>query len=273
MKGQIGIVFLFIILGVIAYLFWSGLIQFPGAPTGRVKKGEGVTLSLDYELEVESQKTLTLKVNVSNDGDYDANDIFVKLYGLSGDWKVNEEPFPGTVIQTIEELKKGKSKLIRWKLRAPSELVEFTYPFTVQIEYPYLTTYKALIKVVSETYAEEEKEKGEIVEEAVTAGPLGVQMIAPTEGFISTDTIIPVEIRVKNIGGGILSYAKIEESRNIICPGINFREDLEFKKEVTVECDLKVGSVEKYINLPVNLTLSYTYFLESEGEIKVLPKD
>ena len=275
MKGQlaVGILIIAAIIAAIFFLSGGNFQQFiqPTEAGGGGGVGVGVIIqNLDYKSTIKPEKTFKLTAEIANDGDFDAKNCIVSLSGFSSEWKIKEDDQELTFTISTKKINisKGDSEKVKWYLKAPT--TELTYPFTVSVKYPYNTTFNALIKVVSESYAEEREEKGGIVSAKTSKGPLSVE-ISSDNDFILDDTKIPVELTISNVGGGFIQNNKvtIDGLKNIECEKnvIDF-EDIT-TSEVTIDCDLAPGSMSTYKNLPVSINLTYTYQIEAEGMVEV----
>ena len=218
---------------------------------------------------VKPGRSCRLTVELSNEGDFDVEDCKVILSGLSAEWKVDDKSFSEFVEKEID-IGKGDTEKVKWNLKAPDR--ELSYPFTITISYPYKTVFDALIKVVSESYAEERNEKGGVVSAKVTKGPLSIEIRSDND-FVSEENI-PVEVTVTNVGGGIIEGNKVSidlsNSEGIKCETNLIEFEDATTTEATIDCELITKKkVTTYENLPVSLTLTYYYQIEEEGNIEV----
>jgi len=272
MKGQgyIGVLIIILVIAAIFFLSGGNFQQFVQPTEAGGGVGVGVIIqNLDYKSTIKPEKTFKLTAEIANDGDFDAKNCIVNLSGFSSEWKIKEDDQESTFTISTKKINisKGDSEKVRWYLKAPT--TELTYPFTVSVTYPYKTTFNALIKVVSESYAEEREEKGGIVSAKTSKGPLSVEISSDNDFILEGK--IPVELTISNAGGGFIQNNKVTLGglKNIECEkNVTDFEDIT-TREVTIDCDLTPGNVSTYKNLPVSINLTYTYQIEAEGMVEV----
>jgi hypothetical protein len=281
MKGQAGAavaILLLIVVGLVVWGVYTGMVEIPGFKPPVVKKWKGLVMHLDYPVKIGSGQEGELIINLTNDGDSDATLVNATLWGLSDKWRakiiLDEKEgewfkFKEKSKILVGDIKSGEYKTVGWRLEAPEVKEEQEYPFEVEVEYGYSSTFKALIKVVSKEYYEETGETGGIISQSTSDGPLKME-ITPIE-FVDGKKV-KVNITINNVGGGEIKNdkLKVEGVKGIKCD----TKMVTFENEATyVVCDLELPKgIERYRNIEVSVKAPYyVYVISEEGKIKVSP--
>lgn len=282
-------------------VFFSGCLQ-----GGGVSQGYGIEIKNfgTYYPKLESGDDFDITVDVQNKGGTTANNIYAYLYGISpSKWRLrgsNPTLISNELQGPDEEMDvEGESDFISWNLVAPelSEGVTFTYNPKVRVFYTYETTASTSIPILSRAEYKRlvgrDKELPKQKATQVTKGPIGVEINTRSpviaRGGLEDFRIV---VKVKNLMGGgafhpdyINSVPQIPEDRinemkikieapdvtPIDCSAYNYPEVISLRRgiETVYNCELGISNVITRRDVPINVKLTYGYFLDETTEVTV----
>lgn len=277
-----------LLLLVISVVFIAGCIGQPeeerkGVATGvRIKSfgTEGIT-------EIYSEESVTFSLTVENIGEEDATDVKAKLFGLGSDWEWEKGYKDMGDLYAMPE----STGFMQWSPKSPSLKVDNTYTASVRVAYGYKTTARGYIKVYNMAYLNslplEERQKimkspgieGFTVTDApVTASLVG---LAGPLFYREGEKEVRINIQIQNIGQGA-AYLDSEEDRKVTIESITINEEQcenEIPESVTLPrgsgarsltCEYTFEDITDFVKIPIEIDLSYNYFIDGSSSIKVL---
>jgi len=195
---------------------------------------------------------------------------------------------------------KGEETIIELTLKAPpGKGTDVTYDTSVRVFYDYATVSDTLLRFVSSQYAKTapNAQRG-VVSSASTSGPLLVTTTARTSTITSGTNFGRIQFEIQNIGGGRVftggldtnnnpvsldSLTKIEVTGAKTCSGVSFDSDnvirltpektslrLAGGKSKIVSCDVDLSNLVNFKDVGLNVTISYSYFVDSATTVTVL---
>jgi len=290
-----------LLASILAVVFLSGCIgqtpSVPGVATGVIIKSFAPDMP-----EVFSDDPVTFMLNVENVGGEDAYNVQAKLFGLGTDWTGDDwintaqrtQTVPGILERSQPDLNiPGGSGDLQWDLKAPDGLkVDNTYTAGVRLYYDYKTTALAHVKVYSNDYLRSNPTQAETIMKSsgidtftVTSAPITIELAGLARPLIvkGSNQQASITILVKNIGQGspwlnsesdmTVTVTKIyinNEDKLTACMGSDKTARLPRSGSKSISCTFTVPSVDSYTTIPVEIELSYKYFLDGSASIKVL---
>ena len=292
MKNQISVL-LASVLVVVALSGCIGQEAGRGAATGVIIKSFGPDMS-----EVFSSDPVTFTLSVENVGGEDATDVEAKLFGLGTDWTGDDWVNIGSRTKYIGFLERSQPEYkapggfgdAQWDVEAPVGLkVDNTYSAGVRLYYGYSTTALANIKIYSNDYLRSNPEEAEKIMKSsgiesftVTDAPITIELAGLARPLIyrGSGQTASITALLSNMGQG-KPYDDEENDMEVTVTGfkvnnVNCVEDaadiyrLPRAGKKSVPCRFNIPSVDSYTTIPVEITLSYNYFIDDTSSIKVL---
>lgn len=280
-KGQAGLIIIavVVVLAIIIFMFSSSgpTTTFPTGGIG----GKGSALNIEqlrFKPEVFSGESIVIEVKIKNRGIYDAKNVVLNLLGLTDEWKIDGEPLtsnhPKRTVSFPTLLGdpklNGEEQIAIWQLTVPNKVTTLTYPFTIKLNYDYKSRYEALVRTVSPTF----REKGRLLDQKITPGPIVVSLKSDEWRVIGTFT--SVELTITNSGGGevVDRIITLKNLKNIECPQTTLTfstKDSQIEKEITTTCKILTGSVQEFNDIEISFDLEYRYSIKQDKSIKVKP--
>jgi hypothetical protein len=281
---------------LLLFVFLSGCTLLPGSQPsgdGGKKQAIGVIIkSFKSDVsEIFSGDSVTFSLTVENVGEEDATEVKAKLIGLGTDWsgEVNE-------IKDISDLQKrlpnspGGISDVQWDVTSPENLkVDNTYTAGVMVYYKYASNAHGKIKVISNDYIKTHPQEADkilktsgIESFTATKAPIEISIAGAPMPFIYRESgqTASISIQLKNVGQG---YPYLEEQKdrkvNIEKITVNGEECLNDIPSVvsiptdsykTITCKFNLPEVSEYTTIPLEVSLTYYYYVESSATIKVL---
>lgn len=232
------------------------------------------------------------------------------MFGLGTDWSTPTVKYYNIseLLQRSQPEYKipGGTGDASWEVTSPANMkVDNTYTAGVRVTYTYRTTALANFKVYTQEYLRTRPEQSEQIMKSsgisslvVTKAPVTVSFAGISRPIIyrTAGQKMSFTVQISDIGpgnpyfGADLANMKVNvdkiEIRNITCGGTsNGTSDctcsgwsssakevkLPRTGEKSISCTYTFNSaVEDYTTIPINVELTYNYFLESSSTIKVL---
>ena len=254
--------------------------------------------------EVFSGDSSTFSLSVENVGGEDATNVQAKLFGLGTDWAITTRSY-----NISDMLQKSQTDLkipggtgdASWDVQSPSNLkVDNTYTAGVRVTYSYKTTALGKFKVYAQDYLRTRPEENERIMSSsgieslvVTKAPVTVALAGIARPIIyrSAGQKVAITVQLSDVGPGNpylsdLPDMKVKvdkiEIRNKTCAGTSdckcsdwtgFPQDVKLPRtgEKSISCTYTFNeAVEDFTTIPINVELTYNYFVESSTTIKVL---
>jgi hypothetical protein len=291
-------VWIFTLVGIV---FLAGCIQLPGGTqTTRGGVSSGVVIKSFYAVnpEIYSGDDAYFDFTVENIGESDANNVCVKIYGLSDmewtNWQPsNKMTCPGLLNKAnpTEKLPGGIATG-EFSVKSPQGLkVDTTYTALIRVMYSYSTSGEGKIKLYNKTYLNampiEEAKKirsSSGIESFVTTKGAPVQLSLtglprPLEDGGSSRKITLV---IENVGQGG-NYLTTPDDRkvriktfkvgNTDCTSVaGFEREPALPRTGSkmITCEFTVPPVSEFTTIPVKVEIEYNYFVDTSTTIKVL---
>jgi len=284
-----------ILLSLIFLVYLSGCIgQAPaakGVATGVIIKSFKPDIP-----EIFSEDSVVFTLTVENVGEEDAHDVQAKLFGLGTDWTWDSSKQTigdGNLLKSQPKDKiPGGTGDITWNANSPSGLkVDNTYTAGVRVYYSYKTTALGTIKVYNQNYLKAKPEEAEkimkssgVASFSVTKAPVSISLAGVARPLIyrSGTQISALTILIDNVGQGN-PYRETETDMEITITkfkvsNTNCLDKISDKTprlprtgQKSVSCTFNLPTtVVEYTTIPMEVELSYKYFVDSSTTIKVL---
>jgi hypothetical protein len=276
----------------------SGCIEeeaISGTATGVIIKSFSPDIS-----EIFSEDDVTFSLTVENIGEEDATNVHAKLFGLGTDWSgidwddvANRTKWVGYLEKSQPEFKiPGGADDIQWSITSPPGLkVDNTYSAGVRLYYNYSTTALANIKIYNNDYLKSNPEDAESILKSsgidtftVTNAPVTIELAGLARPLIhraGEEQVASFTALISNIGQG-KPYMDLENDMTIEITGITIDSDKTCKNDYdttpklprtgkkSVSCQFDLPPVDSYTTIPVEIELSYKYFVDGSTSITVL---
>ena len=291
MKKHIAALLSLIVLVVAVSGCIGGEEAVSGTATGVIIKSFSPDIS-----EIFSEDDVTFSLSVENIGGEDATNVQAKLFGLGTDWSGDD--WDGNRIKWIGYLERsqpdynvpGGTGDMQWNVKSPVDLkVDNTYTAGVRLTYTYSTTALANIKIYSNEYLKTNPDKAESIMKSsgietfsVTNAPIKIELAGLARPLIyrSDGQVASITALLSNIGQG-KPYDTGEDDMTITLekmtvnkqPCSNELEDtyrIPRTGKKSIPCQFELPAIDSYTTIPVEIELSYNYFVDSSTTIKVL---
>lgn len=242
--------------------------------------------------EIYSEDSVTFTVTVENVGEEDALNVEAKLFGLGSDWSWTsgkQTIGDGTLLKSVsEEGLPGGIADYQWDVESPPNLkVDNTYTAGVRVYYSYKTTAYGTLKVYNYNYLRANPERlDEVMKSSgiasfdVTKAPVTVSLRGAARPFIyrTENQTGSITIMIEKIGRGH-QYNEAEDDRTVTIDKIkvsdttcknNETAKLPTGGEKSVSCSFTLPAADEFTTVPVEVELSYNYFVDGSSSIKVL---
>ncbi len=289
-----------LLISILAVVLISGCIgqssEATGGTKGVVIKSFGPVIS-----EIYSGDSVTFEANVENIGEEDATNIKLKLFGLGTDWTGDDWAISASRIKSdIGSLERSQSEdgiqggvgYEQWDVTSPPDLkVDNTYKASVRLYYSYKTTALANVKVYSNEYLKSNPEDAESTMTAsgidtftVTDAPITIELAGLSRPLVYRESgqESSMTVLISNIGDGKPYQNSNNEDKpyvtieSMTVHGDDCLDNIEGQYRLprsgkkSVSCRFRLPEVDSYTTIPVEIELSYNYFVDSTSSIKVL---
>lgn len=271
-------------------VFLSGCLgQAPGAPgatTGVIIKSFAPDIS-----EIYSGDSVVFSLTVENVGEEDATNVQAKLFGLGTGWAGLSSEYkyvnPSTLLKSQPEYKiPGGMGDAQWEPTSPTLRVDNTYTASVRLKYKYITSAHGDIKVYTQDYLKTRPEEAESVMKSpgissfsVSKAPITVSLTGVARPLVTAPgRTASIAVLISNIGQG----APFKTSENdmiitidsITVGGTTCVSDTEKRLprggQGSAACTFIIPNFTDYSTVPIDVQLSYSYFIDASTTIKVL---
>lgn len=263
-----------------------------GASAGVIIKSFGPDIS-----EIFSYDDVVFSLSVENVGGADAENVQAKIFGLGTDWEYTKEKQyvggDGFLEKSQPDLKiPGGIGDIQWTVTSPPDLrVDNTYTAGVRLYYDYETISLATVKVYNSDYLRTKPEEAESIMASsgvetftVTDAPVTIELAGLARPLIyrSSGQKASVTALISNVGQGVvyqddekrpevtIDYIKVYGDSDACESDVDGVVRLPRTGKKSVSCNFELESVDVYTTIPIEVKLSYKYFLDSTNSIKVL---
>jgi len=237
--------------------------------------GSGVIIrstSILPDGSVEPGIPISLNTIVQNSGIGTARNVRLEIVGLTDEWLIS----PGRT-QNIGDMfaadpsrnSPGSETSVDWTLTAPGKSNDITYSGYVRLTYSYETTLDAQIQAVSSNEYKQSGQKGGIVSQSVTSGPISISVTAPNAIISGGTGRIPIQFSIQNIGSGKVRSDRLTLT---ITGATCSRTDVTLIEgtSASLSCSINTAGVNDLKNFPISVKTSYEYRIESPISITVL---
>lgn len=239
--------------------------------------------------EIYSSDLAVFTLTVENVGEEDAAGVTAKMFGLGTDWS-----YTGGYKLPLQTLNRAQSDIpggttdFYWEATAPSGLkVDNTYTASVRLRYRYSTTAVGNLKVYNSDYLRTRPEEASSVAKSsgldsftVTRSPLTISLAGAARPIIyrGGDQTYTVTALIENVGQGHPFWSEENDmeirinSMSVAGQECVSAQTVRIPRDgkKAVNCQFDVPSVSEFTTVPVEVEISYNYFVDSSASIKVL---
>lgn len=276
----------FLLFLVFLGIFLAGCTKQPITPTS-----DGViitSLSLDLD-RIGTGSRVNIILVAENVGEAAGRNIIAELVGLD-DWTIKEREHRSNVILSPADLElnaKGGEDFVEWETTTPSfKGSNQKYDFSAKLYYSYETLSTILLQSVNLDYfrtlnpQQQAQVNPGIFFTSTKNGPLVISAKSPAF-FPGQTKELPVEIEIKNVGSGRAFEGGEKPDRNTVdkiivnvkgavCEKGSEKIKLANSKTGRLVCKLDVSNVESFKIFPIEITITYRYFVEKTSSVTVL---
>lgn len=268
-----------------------------GTASGVIIKSFGPDIS-----EVFSGDAVTFSLSVENVGGEDATDVSARIFGLgtqwSGEgWTTGRTQYIGFLERNVPEYGQGGWGDAQWDLVAPGALrVDNEYTAGVRLTYGYGTSAMADIRLYDNAYLRSNPDEAESIMRAsgiesfsLTDAPLRISLSGVARPLVYREAALnqaSITFLVENAGQGKPYWDTNDEtdmSFYVDSVTVNGAEcdvgltdgiaRLPRTGKKSLSCRFTMPSPttwEAYTTIPVEIKISYNYFTDSSGSVRVL---
>jgi len=244
--------------------------------------------------EIYSSEEVMFTAGVKNIGEENAENVELRLFGLGNDWTWDSgktQQISGRLEKSDEsEGIEGGTGEAQWVVTSPSGLkVDNTYTANVRLSYDYETTARANVKVYDTDYLRSiSEEASDIMQSSgietftVTDAPISIELTGLSKPLIYRESgqKSSVTVLINNVGDGkpyldnendlSVRVGKVTVDGEVISDVSNkdYRLPRSGKKSLPVQFELP--DIESYTTIPIEIELTYRYFVDSSTNIIVL---
>lgn len=279
--------------GCVELLGFGGVGVEGGIATGVVIKRFSPDIS-----EIFSEDSVVFSLSAENIGGEDATNVQAKLFGLGTDWTGADWVDTAERTKSIGFLEKSQPEYkvpggvgdAQWDVTSPVGLkVDNTYTAGVRLSYGYSTTALANIKIYHNDYLKSNPEDAETIMRSsgietftVTNAPIKVKLAGLARPLIyrGEGQKASITVLLSNVGQG-KPYKTAENDMTITVTNIevhggecegSVEKDYRLPRagEKSIPCRFILPYIDSYTTIPMEIELSYNYFLDGTTSIKVL---
>ncbi len=240
--------------------------------------------------EIEPTDDVSLTALIENTGGSKATGINAQLLGLTDEWRID----PGRVV-TVRDLLppdpsrklQGDSEELVWFLTPPSaKKVPLDYDMELRVFFNYQTFSENLLRVATRAYIDSfpteqkqaERDKLGVTTSVPSSGPISVTIVTRSKILDQASDTMSIIVDIQNVGSGKPENDEIgiilrSAGRDLQCTGTTGgRVRLAEGKSRQLRCTVDIGGVvdRGWEQVPISIELSYTYWVSSVSNIKVL---
>jgi len=262
-----------VIFLLLIFVFLAGCAERAATGTGVIIKS--ISVSPDT---AEPGTPILLQTFIQNNGGLMATNVRAELLGLTNEW--DELGIPQGRVYPVGELypsdpsrgiTAGEEREVSWDLIGPAKTVDMKYDATVKVSYYYRTTMEAQIRAVTSEYYRQTGETGGVESQTVSAGPLSIEVVAPTT--IIAGGRVPIHFKIQNTGPGKVKgdtlTLTVRPDPTVTCSRYTVRL-VSGGTSATLSCTINTGVITDYRIFPVSVETSYEYWVKSTTSITVL---
>ena len=263
-----------------------------GVATGVIIKSFAPDIS-----EVYSGDSVILSATVENVGEEDATGVVMTLFGLGTDWNGGTLPPP----VDVSDLQKSQSQYdipgglydTTFEVKSPDNLaVDNTYTAGLRVTYSYMTEASGLLKVYDYDYLKTIPTQAETIMKTAalssfksTKAPVGIQLSGVSRPLVyrtTSSNAASITVQIYNAGQGF-PYTTDPGDRTITIDSVTVNGQAcsnwaDIAKTPTIPrtgktsfaCKFTVPSVAEFQTIPIEISLSYSYYVDGSTTIGVL---
>jgi hypothetical protein len=258
-----------------------------GVASGVIVKSFGPDIS-----ELYPGDDVVFALTAENVGGEDATGVTAKLFGLSSDWiyQGDYQTSARSLTRAQPDVPGGSEDFI-WTATAPTGLKrEQTYDAMARLKYTYTTTALGELKIYNSNYLKTRPDQAQTVTKSSglasftsTQAPLTISITGAARPIIYRGTAgqtYTVSALIKNAGQGY-PFTNTEDDMTITIEsmtvaGADCTTDVAGTARIprggskSLSCNFNVPAVSEYTTVPIEVVISYNYFVDSTASIKVL---
>lgn len=234
---------------------------------------------------IEAGTPVVLTLTIQNKGERTASNIKAEVFGLT-DWTKTSGDNPTTFADLAGSDPsrgfEGEANSAQWEYsKSQAAAVDVDYAAVARVSYNYSTVSSSLVKVASSEYLRSiggNPSQFGLVSSQTTGGPLTVTVKMGTP-IITAGSKPKVQFEITNTGGGRVYNGQTSASNldkitsftaspQLSCSGA-IPKLVDNKAMITCTLNVDVGS-NQFVQVPVELTLKYNYFVDQSTTVKVL---
>jgi hypothetical protein len=269
---------------IIPLILVVAVVVLSGCTSNPFSSGSGGAIAIRSftisDTNVEPRSTSYLELTLENVGGKTARGVTINLMGLTDEWGIypSRNIVMGDMAPKIRD-QAGQKEVVTWTLTAPEKDVKAdNIPITAAISYNYDSSYNANFKVVSYDWYRLKNDKGGISSEGYTDGPITIR-VTTQSSYISGGRY-PVIINIQNTGGGRVYLGSISNQQDLDRMAVSVRGAgcrntairLADGKSASIYCYIDAPGVSGYKLYPVEVSATYSYFVDSTTTVTLMPK-
>lgn len=293
-----------IVIGA-AVFFLSPSVFRAGVPTviGTVGAGtKGIVISsfipevAALETVADQNENFIYTITVKNLGEQKAEALTATMVGGLGNGTAeglsNIELRGGDPLQKIQ----GEEATGSWSVNLPDPRdTDITYTSTARVSYRYKTVNEVLVRIVNRDFLRQSTVAGAqqtvqsgVLSQKTTDGPLSVSATTRTPFIAATEGDVIINYEITNVGGGRtfidsitsenLDKVKVTQTtgtggavQTAECKNA-FVHRLSAGTRKVLSCTVHVTGVTTFVEVPITLTIDYSYFVQASTSVTVLRK-
>ncbi|MEM2741889.1 MAG: hypothetical protein QXD95_07060 [Nitrososphaeria archaeon] len=276
-----------ILLFLLVFVFLSGCTLLGQQQPTDQQKGQAIGVIIKSfkpgESKIYAGQSVTFYLTVENVGEEDAEEVKAVLTGLGTDWsgELNYQKEIGFLPKRLPNSPGGLSYL-EWEVTSPEDKDIPNCPATVKVFYKYASTANGRIKVMSQEYKRTHPQETKGIEGFIASQApiqISVETVQPFT-YIKPGQIGTIPLTFKNVGQGSPYINKMDDKKVVIekitidgneCINHNFPKEVRIDPTsgCSITCQFYVPEVTDYTTLPLEVKLSYYYYVEATTSVSV----
>lgn len=282
---------LFVSLLIVFTVMSSGCVTTP--TTGNY--GNGVTI-LDFEPEIKSAysgEEVNFRARIKNMGSFEANDVSASIGSIKNEWNCRDT-FTRTdklMAPAPDRGTEGEEKVFTWECQAPDiqSGMQIPYEARAEIEYTYKSiTSKSVTILPRRELITLENAGQSLPSETISKSHSPVEVDIQVKGpivIVGNSVSFPVNIKISNVGGGIVKDSKIEQFKISGEGGVSVKCDNDGSavsalplwrgQSQTLTCTAQADADANTAITQARIVavLNYHYIISSSSNIDVIGRD